>query len=305
MSASVCVVGSVALDSIETPAGKAEEVLGGSCAYFSVAASFFAPVNMVAVVGRDFPEDAREFLESRGINLEGLSVADGRTFRWTGRYHEDMNVRDTLDLQLNVFGDFVPQLPESYRSSELVFLANIQPGLQASVLSQLDSVRLVGADTMDHWIVEQRPALEELLRSVDLLSINDSEAMLLSGERNIVTAARRILEMGPSTLLIKRGEYGALQFAADDVFAVPAFPLEHVVDPTGAGDCFAGGLFGSLAAAGTVDKASLRRAIVHGSVLASFAVEGFGLERLRRLSREEVDRRYRQFLALTDFHTWD
>ncbi len=305
MSASVCVVGSVALDSIETPAGTVREVLGGSCAYFSVAASFFAPVNMVAVVGRDFPDDARKFLEDRGINLEGLSEADGRTFRWTGRYHEDMNVRDTLDLQLNVFGDFVPRLPESYRPSELVFLANIQPGLQSSVLSQLDNVRLVGADTMDHWITEKRSELEDLLRSVDLLSINDSEAMLLSGERNIVAAARRILEMGPTTLLIKRGEYGALQFAADDVFAVPAFPLEHVIDPTGAGDCFAGGLFGSLADAGTIDKASLRRAIVHGSVLASFAVEGFGLERLRSLTRDEVDRRFRQFLALTDFHTWD
>ena len=305
MSASVCVVGSVALDSIETPAGTVREVLGGSCAYFSVAASFFAPVNMVAVVGRDFPDDARKFLEDRGINLEGLSEADGRTFRWTGRYHEDMNVRDTLDLQLNVFGDFVPRLPESYRPSELVFLANIQPGLQSSVLSQLDNVRLVGADTMDHWITEKRSELEDLLKSVDLLSINDSEAMLLSGERNIVAAARRILEMGPTTLLIKRGEYGALQFAADDVFAVPAFPLEHVIDPTGAGDCFAGGLFGSLADAGTIDKASLRRAIVHGSVLASFAVEGFGLERLRSLTRDEVDRRFRQFLALTDFHTWD
>ncbi|RMD81623.1 MAG: sugar kinase [Candidatus Dadabacteria bacterium] len=305
MSASVCVVGSVALDSIETPFGRVEEVLGGSCSYFSVAASFFAPVNMVAVVGTDFPEEERRFLAERGINLEGLTVAEGRTFRWRGRYHEDMNVRDTLDLQLNVFGDFRPQLPEAYRTSEFVFLANIQPGLQAAVLSQFESVRLVGADTMDHWIREEREALLDLLRRVDLLSINDSEALLLSGERNVVAAARRILEMGPSTLLIKRGEYGALQFAADDVFAVPAFPLETVVDPTGAGDCFAGALFGSLAAAGTVNRASLRRAIVHGSVLASFAVEGFGLERLRALTREEVEQRYRQFMALTDFHTWD
>lgn len=249
MSSSVCVVGSVALDTIETPAGKAPEVLGGSCSYFSVAASFFAPVNMVGVVGSDFPEEERSFLESRGISLEGLEVVEGRTFRWTGRYHEDVNIRDTLDLQLNVFGDFSPDLPDAYRDSELVFLANIQPDLQDKVLSQLRSVKLIGADTMDHWIEGSRQELERLLSKVDLLSINDSEAVQLSGETNVVAAARKILEMGPDTLIIKRGEYGALQFAADDIFAVPAFPLETVVDPTGAGDCFAGGLFGSLATA--------------------------------------------------------
>lgn len=303
MSSSVCVVGSVALDTIETPAGRAPDVLGGSCSYFSVAASLFAPVNMVGVVGSDFPEEERKFLESRGINLDGLEVVEGKTFRWTGRYHEDVNVRDTLDLQLNVFGDFDPRLPDAYRGSELVFLANIQPGLQDAVLSQLDSVKLIGADTMDHWIEGSRPELEQLLSKVDLLSINDSEATQLSGESNVVTAARRILDMGPDTLLIKRGEYGALQFAADDVFAVPAFPLETVKDPTGAGDCFAGGLFGSLAEAGEVTRRSLRRAIVHGSVVASFAVEDFGLGRLKTLSREDVDQRYRQFMALTDFHS--
>jgi len=303
VSSSVCVVGSVAFDSIETPAGIAEDVLGGSCSYFSVAASFFAPVNMVAVVGGDFPAAERAFLAQRGINLEGLTEAEGDTFRWRGRYHEDMNVRDTLDLQLNVFGDFVPRLPASYRDSELVFLANIQPGLQADVLSQLDNVRLVGADTMDHWISEHREGLLSLLADVQLLSINDSEAMLLSGERNIVAAAKKILAMGPQTLLIKRGEYGALQFAADEVFAVPAFPLEHVVDPTGAGDCFAGGLFGSLARTESFDRRSMRRAIVYGSVLASFAVEDFGLDRLRRLEGDEIENRFRQFMALTDFHS--
>ncbi len=303
MSSSVCVVGSVALDTIETPAGRAPDVLGGSCSYFSVAASLFAPVNMVGVVGSDFPEDERKFLESRGINLDGLEVVEGKTFRWTGRYHEDVNVRDTLDLQLNVFGDFDPRLPDAYRGSELVFLANIQPGLQDAVLSQLDSVKLIGADTMDHWIEGSRPELEQLLSKVDLLSINDSEATQLSGESNVVTAARRILDMGPDTLLIKRGEYGALQFAADDIFAVPAFPLETVKDPTGAGDCFAGGLFGSLAEAGEVTKRSLRRAIVHGSVVASFAVEDFGLGRLKTLSREDIDGRFRQFMSLTDFHS--
>jgi sugar/nucleoside kinase (ribokinase family) len=303
MSHSVCVVGSVALDSIKTPTGSADDVLGGSCSYFSVAASFFAPINMVGVVGSDFPEEERAFMESRGINLEGLEVVDGATFRWTGRYHENMNNRDTLDLQLNVFGEFDPKLPPSYRDSALVFLANIQPGLQTSVLSQLGSYKLVGADTMDHWIEESRDDLLELLADVDILSINDSEAEQLSGERNVVVAARKILEMGPKSLLIKRGEYGALLFSANDVFAVPAYPLETVVDPTGAGDCFAGGLFGSLAESGEFTGKGLRRAIVYGSVVASFAVEDFGLGRLKTLSREEVEERYKAFMSLTDFHS--
>jgi len=303
MAVPVCVVGSVALDSIETPSGSAEDVLGGSCSYFSLAASYFAPVNMVGVIGRDFPRGERELLASRGINLEGLEEVDGRTFRWRGRYHEDMNVRDTLDLQLNVFGEFAPRLPDAYRDSELVFLANIQPGLQKGVLGQLRSVRLVGADTMDHWIQGDRDALLSLLSDVDILSINDSEAQMLSGERNIVAAARKILEMGPKTLLVKRGEYGALQFSSDDVFAVPAFPLETVVDPTGAGDCFAGGMFGSLAESGSFDGRALRRAIVYGSVVASFCVEDFGPRRLRTVTRDDVERRYRQFMALTDFHS--
>lgn len=303
MAASVCVVGSVALDSIETPTGKAENVLGGSCCYFSLAASYFAPVNMVGVVGADFPDSERDFLASRGISLAGLETVPGNTFRWRGRYHEDMNNRDTLDLQLNVFASFNPRLPAAYRDSELVFLANIQPGLQSRVLQQLDAVELVGADTMDHWINGDRDALLQLLADVDVLSINDSEAMLLSGERNIVTAARRILGYGPKTLLVKRGEYGALQFSGNDVFAVPAFPLEIVRDPTGAGDCFAGAMFGSLAESGSYDGRALRRAIVYGSVVASFCVEDFGPRRLRTLSRDDVEQRYRQFMALTDFHT--
>ncbi len=303
MSHSVCVVGSVALDSIQTPTGSADDVLGGSCSYFSVAASFFAPVNMVGVIGSDFPEVERSFMESRGINLEGLEVVDGATFRWTGRYHENMNNRDTLDLQLNVFGEFDPKLPESYRDSDLVFLANIQPGLQTSVLSQLGSYKLVGADTMDHWITESRDDLIDLLKDVDILSINDSEAEQLSGESNVVIAARKILEMGPKSLLIKRGEYGALLFSANDVFAVPAYPLERVIDPTGAGDCFAGGLFGSLAESGEFTGKGLRRAIVHGSVVASFAVEDFGLGRLKTLTRDDIDQRYKAFMALTDFHS--
>ncbi|MFP6626884.1 MAG: PfkB family carbohydrate kinase [Deltaproteobacteria bacterium] len=295
----VCVVGSVAFDSIETRNGGVEDVLGGSASYFAVAASFFASVNLVGVVGADFPQVERDFLESKGIDLEGLTVLDGDTFRWKGRYHEDMNIRDTLDLQLNVFADFSPDLPSSYRDNEFVFLANIQPGLQSQVLSQLSSRKLVGADTMDHWIAEDREDLARLLADVDLLSINDSEAVLLSGESNLVRAAGRILDMGPETLVIKRGEYGAIQFGGGDMFAVPAYPLETVVDPTGAGDCFAGGMFGSLARSGEVTRASLRRAIAHGTVIASFAVEDFGLDRLRTLGKDELEQRYDAFVALT------
>ncbi|MFN2425298.1 MAG: PfkB family carbohydrate kinase [Candidatus Binatia bacterium] len=300
---SVCVVGSVALDDVETPGGSAKNVLGGACSYFSVAASFFAPVNLVGVVGRDFPEADRRFLVERGINIEGLEESAGDTFRWSGRYHENMNIRDTLDLKLNVFESFQPKLPASYRGSEFVFLANIQPTLQADVLSQLDAPEYVGADTMDHWINTAPAELRALLAQVDLLSINDSEAMMLAGEGNVVRAARKILAMGPRHLIVKRGEYGALQFSDNEIFAVPAFPLEQVVDPTGAGDSFAGGLFGSLAADGEVTSRTLRRAIVHGTVVASFTVEDFGLTRLKGLERTDIDARYRQFMAMTDFQS--
>jgi sugar/nucleoside kinase (ribokinase family) len=303
MAKSVCVVGSVALDDVETPGGSAKDVLGGACSYFSVGASFFAPVNLVGVIGKDFPEADRRFLVERGINIEGLEETDGETFRWSGRYHENMNIRDTLDLKLNVFESFQPKLPQSYRGSEFVFLANIQPTLQADVLSQLEKPEYVGADTMDHWINSAPAELKQLLAQVDLLSINDSEACLLAGENNVVRAARKILAMGPRHLIVKRGEYGALQFSEKEIFAVPAFPLEHVVDPTGAGDSFAGGLFGSLAADGEVTSRTLRRAIVNGTVVASFTVEDFGLDRLRTLRREDVDARYRQFMAITDFQS--
>lgn len=303
MSKSVCVVGSVALDKVETPSGKAESVLGGASTYFAVAASFFAPVNMVGVVGNDFPEAERRFLVDRGIDLDGLEEADGKTFSWHGRYHENMNIRDTVHLDLGVFENFEPNLPESYRSSEFVFLGNIQPDLQCKVLDQLIAPEYVGADTMDHWINTAPEALNSLIGRIDLLSINDSEAAQLSHEPNLVRAARKILDLGPSHLIVKRGEYGALQFSADEIFSVPAFPLETVIDPTGAGDTFAGGVFGYLAEVGGVDRASLRRAIVYGSVVASFTVEAFGLDRLRTLKREELDLRFRQFMALTDFHT--
>jgi len=298
---SILVVGSVAFDTIETPYGRAEEVLGGSAAYFAVAASYFARVKLVAVVGADFPAHERAFLASRDIDLEGLEVRKGRTFRWSGRYHEDMNVRDTLDLQLNVFSDFSPVLPARYRNAPFVFLANINPGLQGGVLDQLTQPRLIACDTISHWIEGARPELEALLKKVEVLIINDEEARLLSGEHNLVRAARKILALGPRTLLVKRGEYGVLLFSANSVFAVPAYPLEEVIDPTGAGDSFAGGFLGFLARSGDLSEANLRRAIVYGSVVASFVVEDFSLRRLCTLTRDDIDRRYRQFVSLTEF----
>ncbi|HJQ84964.1 MAG TPA: PfkB family carbohydrate kinase [Candidatus Binatia bacterium] len=302
MSASpIAVVGSVAFDTIETPIGRAEEVLGGSATHFAVAASYFAPVHLVGVVGEDFPEAERDYLASRGIDLSGLEVREGRTFRWTGRYHEDMNVRDTLDLQLNVFANFQPTLSEAVRKVPFVFLANIDPTLQEAVLEQFDDPAVVACDTMNHWIASARASLEDLLPRVDLLVVNDEEARQLSGEPNVPRAARRILELGPRSVLVKRGEYGAILFSPESVFAVPAYPLEEVFDPTGAGDTFAGGVLGYLAATGERSEGGLRRAIVYGSVLASYVVEDFGGQRLRTLTREDIDRRYRQFVALTEF----
>jgi sugar/nucleoside kinase (ribokinase family) len=300
---SILVVGTVAFDSIETPSGSAERVLGGSAAYFGMGASFFAPVRIVGVIGRDFPEEYLDLFRRRGIDLQGLKRESGETFHWRGRYHEDLNVRDTIELHLNVLSGFVPDLPESYRDAEYVFLGNIDPEMQLEVLRQLRCLRLVACDTMDHWINNSLDPLRKVLGKIEMLVVNDSEARLLSGESNIVRAARAILKMGPKTVLIKRGEYGVLQFSESSVFAVPAYPLEEVFDPTGAGDSFAGGLFGQLARSADASARGLRRAIVYGSVVASFTVEDFGLNRLNALSMEEIEERYRRFVELTDFHT--
>lgn len=297
---SLLIVGSVAIDSVETPLGKAENVIGGAATYCALAASFFVPVRMVAAIGDDFPAEVLDDLKRRGIDLSGVEQRKGKTLRWTGRYHEDMNIRDTLHLDLGVFADFQPTLPDAYRDTPYVFLANIDPRLQEAVLEQLHAPGVVGCDTMNHWIVESRPELERLLGNVDMLVINDEEARLLSGERNVVRAARRVLQMGPKTLLVKRGEYGVIQFAGNSIFAVPAFPLEEVFDPTGAGDCFAGGFMGQLARSGDTSPAGLRRAIVYGSVLASFVVEDFSHRRLQSLTEEDIERRFRQFVSLTD-----
>lgn len=297
---SLLVVGSMALDTVEAPAGRAEEIAGGAGLYFALAASFFTTVRMVGVVGADFPPGMLGELERRGVDTAGVEERAGRTFRWSGRYHEDVNVRDTLHLDLGVFADFSPVLPESYRDTPYVFLANIDPRLQLDVLEQLRAPGLVGCDTMNHWIADARPALARLLGKVDLLIINDEEARLLSGERNIVKSAGRILDMGPRAVLIKRGEYGVIQFAGESVFAVPAYPLEEVVDPTGAGDSFAAGFMGEVARSGDISQAGLRRAIVYGSVMGSFVVEDFGPRRLLALTRDDIERRYRQFVSLTD-----
>jgi sugar/nucleoside kinase (ribokinase family) len=300
---SILVVGTVAFDSIETPFGAAERVLGGSAAYFAVAASFFAPVQLVGVIGEDFPQEYLDLFSKRGINLDGLQKRAGATFHWRGRYHEDINVRDTLQLDLNVLAEFHPDLPEPYRRAEYVFLGNIDPLMQMEVLSQLTRSCFLACDTMDHWIQGSRREVEKVLGKVETLVINDSEARLLSGEQNIVRAARSILKMGPKVLLIKRGEYGVLEFSNASIFATPAYPLEEVFDPTGAGDSFAGGFIGQLARSRDHSQRGLRRAIIYGSVVASFAVEDFGLRRLTRLTSKEIEDRFRRFVELTDFHT--
>src|SRR5512137_2302557 len=281
-------VGSVALDSVRTPFGARQEVLGGSATFFSTAASFFGPVRLVAVVGEDFPEEHVPFLEGRGVDLAGLVRRPGRTFRWEGRYDFDLSQAHTLDTQLNVFADFRPELPEGWRDSSHVFLGNIDPELQRRVLDQVRAPRFVAADTMNFWIASRRASLVETLSRVDLLFVNDAEVRQLAGEHNVVRAAQAVLRFGPRAVVVKRGEYGALFFSGDEVFAASAYPLPELFDPTGAGDSFAGGFMGYLARAGGLEHATMRRAIVVGGVLASFAVERFSLERLRTLGSEEI-----------------
>jgi len=298
---SILVVGSVAFDSVQTPFGQVEDVLGGSATYFSTAASFFTGVDLVAVVGEDFPAEHVDFLQSRQITLAGLQRAPGSTFRWKGRYEYDLNEAHTLDTRLNVFESFKPELPAGFEDAEFVFLANIDPELQLQVLKQVKKPRLVASDTMNFWIEGKRDALVETLAHVDLLVINDAETRQLAGEPNLVKAARIIRDMGPRTLVVKRGEYGVIMFRDDSVFAAPAYPLESVFDPTGAGDTFAGGFVGYLAATNDLSEANLRQAIVFGSVMASFTVEKFSLDRLRTLEYEEIRSRFRLFKQLTHF----
>jgi sugar/nucleoside kinase (ribokinase family) len=299
----ILAVGSVAFDSIKNPFGEAARVVGGSATYFSVAASFFTDVRLVAVVGEDFEEEADRVFGGRPIDLEGLQTVRGETFRWKGEYGFDMNSRETIYTKLNVFEDFQPVIPEAYRSTPFVFLGNIHPRLQLDVLDQVRGPMLVAADTMDYWIEGAPDELRKVLKRIDVLIINDSEARELSGEANLVKAARVLRTMGPCTVVIKRGENGVLTTCSgqDEFFAAPAMPLEEVFDPTGAGDTFAGGFMGSLAAAGKIDDAAIARAIIYGSTLASFAVEDFSLDRLLTLTQDEIKDRFRHFKRLTHF----
>jgi len=299
--ADLAVVGSVALDSVTTPFGKVREVLGGSATYFSYAASFFTTVRLVATVGDDFPAEHLRLLKERGIDMTGLQTSRGRTFRWVGEYGFDLNEARTIDTQLNVFADFKPLLPSSLKKTPFLFLANIAPELQLDVLRQMERPQLTALDTMNFWIQGRREALLRVLPEVDVLLVNDGEARQLVKEPNLIKAAREILTLGPRTVVVKRGEYGAVMVSNGQFFFVPAYPLESVFDPTGAGDAFAGGFMGYIAAQGVVDQATVRRAIVYGSVMASFTVEDFSLNRLARLSTAEIERRYAGFQELVRF----
>jgi sugar/nucleoside kinase (ribokinase family) len=298
---SVLVVGSVALDTVETPFGNTSDALGGSATFFSAAASLFCPVQLVGVVGHDFPFDELSFLAQRGVDLGGIERANGESFRWAGVYSFDLNSRETKETRLGVFADFKPRIPDSFRDSEWVFLGNIDPELQMDVLDQVRSPRLVACDTMNFWIEGKRDALLELLRRVDVLMVNDSEARELSGDYNLLRAARWIQERGPGAVIVKKGEHGAILFTGSLIFFAPGFPLEEVFDPTGAGDAFAGGFLGYLARTGSTDPEHLRRAMIYGAAMGSFAVEKFSVDRLRSVTVTDVHERVRMFREYTAF----
>lgn len=298
---SILITGSVALDSVKTPVEEHHDLLGGSASYASVAASFFVPVNMVGIIGTDFPKQYVELYRKHGINLDGLQIADGKTFRWSGEYEWDLNNRRTLSVCLNVFETFQPTLPEGYKKTPYVFLANISPQLQMHVLAQAAGPKFVVADTMDLWIETQRDALNDLLRKIDCIVLNESEAREFTKQTNLIKAGHQILKNGPKYVVIKKGEHGCLLFADNFFFSAPAYPLEDIHDPTGAGDCFAGAFTGYLAKADRVDHGSLRKAVVYGSVIASYCVEAFSLGRLQTLTPPEIEQRYQLFKAMSHF----
>jgi len=302
---SLLVVGSVALDTIETPFGKTQEALGGSAVYFSCAASYFTDVSLVAVVGEDFPKQHIDLLEKRGIDTSGLTRSSGNTFRWIGRYGFDLNEAETINTHLNVFEQFKPALMDKHKEKDFIFLANIDPDLQKSVLNQIDRPRFAASDTMNFWIDRKNESLKSLLKDIDILVINEGEARQFARESNIFKAARQILSWGPKSLIVKRGEYGSLTFHNHSIFAAPAYPLETVFDPTGAGDSFAGGLMGFLAKTRNLDTENIKRAVIFGSVMASFAVETFSLERLASLDEGEIYQRYRKLREITDFEDFE
>lgn len=304
---SILVVGSVALDRVETPFSQVDEVLGGAASYFSTAASLYDQVNLVAIVGSDFPEEYLDFWRSRPINLAGLQIQEGRTFRWTGRYHMDMNARDTLDTQLGVYANFHPVIPDEYRQSSLVFLANIQPELQLEVLQQVSSAQLTVLDTMELWIMTARPQLTEVIKQVDILLMSEEEVRQYTDQVSVVTGVRQLLALGLKYIIVKQGCYGALLFGADGTyFSAPAYPLEEVIDPTGAGDAFAGGFLGYLSTTqpgvdGKYALDDLKRAVVHGNIIGSFACSDFSIKHLRTLTMENVAARYQELVTYSHF----
>ena len=299
---SLLVVGSVAFDSIETPTQHRERIIGGSAVYFSYAASYFAPVRLVGVVGEDWPNEQTEMLAARNIDMSGLhTVQGGKTFFWKGKYLSNLNDRETLEVQLNVFGDFQPTLPEAFRSSEIVFLANASPVTQKKVLEQVTGPKLVVADTMDLWIRTQHTELLELLKQVDGVVMNDSEAKLLTEDENLVSAGHKVLQLGPRFVVVKKGEHGAMFFSEHETYVLPAFPTPDVVDPTGAGDSFAGGMMGYLAAKREFDPKTLKEAMAYGILVASFNVEDFSLDRMKKISREDLDYRLHQYRRMLTF----
>jgi len=299
------IVGSVAMDTVKTPFGEHEDVLGGSATYAGIAASYFTDVRLVAVVGEDFPEDHNNLLKTKGIDVGGIERKSGRTFRWKGEYGFDLNTRTTLDTQLNVFADFNPQLSPKQRKESFLFLGNIDPDQQYSVLQQMDRPQFIACDTMNLWIETKRNSLLKTLKEIDLLIINDEEARMLAENSNILQAAKKILDMGPKKLVIKRGEYGAMMFGPRTIFSSAAFPVENVMDPTGAGDSFAGGLMGYLANTALDNEVSLRKAVVYGAVMASFNVTDFGPHKLADLTFTEIENRYREFCKTTLFEDFD
>lgn len=301
MSSPMLVVGSVAFDTLHMPSGSYPKVLGGSATYAALAGAFFSPVRLVGIVGKDFPRDAIEMMRGKGIDLEGLEIREGATFHWEGRYSDDLSSRESLCTALNVFAEFHPKIPRSFASSPYVLLGNIHPALQLEVLAQVDRPALVVADTMNFWIRGELATLKDLLRKIDLLVINEEEARELSGAYGILRVAKILLGLGPKSVVIKRGEYGAMLFTETETFSAPAFPIDEVKDPTGAGDTFAGALLGYVAEHRDASPAALRRAVIYGSAVASFCVEGVGIERLAGVERHRIDERYRAFGRLAHF----
>ncbi|MCJ7745278.1 MAG: PfkB family carbohydrate kinase [Actinobacteria bacterium] len=299
----VIVVGSVALDSVKTPFGEVTDALGGSATFFSVAASYFTDVAIVAVVGDDFPGEHVELLRGMGVDTSGLYTEAGKTVRWAGAYGFDLNDRDTIETQLNVFEKFRPRIPENLARVEYVFLANIDPELQRLVLDQVQSPELVACDTMNFWIERKRKELLDTISKVHVMMMNDAECRELAGEPNLINAARRVLQMGPSTVIVKKGEHGALMFKGDSFFSAPAFPCESVFDPTGAGDAFAGGFMGHLAKTGDTSNANIRRAVIYGTVMASFCVEQFSVNGMASLTGDDIETRFRQLKEVSHFET--